>query len=272
MIDARREISYPSPPLAQPREIRQRNTERTLPIRQGSYHLRLATSETDRLAAFRLRFLVFNLELGEGLETAYVTGHDVDPFDAVCDHLIVEHAGSGAVVGTYRLQTDFMAAANLGFYSEREFDLSLYRQLQDSVIELGRACVHRDHRSSDVLNLLWRGIAHYALDHRGRYLIGCSSLTSQDPAHGSAVYEALRKFLVEPELRTIPRADFVMPLVLPGNASNKIPKLLRTYMAVGAKICGPPAIDREFKTIDFLTLMDLKNLPARVQARFLGGK
>ena len=38
----------------------------------------------------------------------------------------------------------------------------------------------------------------------------------------------------------------------------------------GAKICGAPAIDREFKTIDFLTLLDLKSLPARVADRFLG--
>jgi putative hemolysin len=231
----------------------------------------LAASETDRLAAFRLRFLVFNLELGEGLEAAYATGHDVDPFDAVCDHLIVEHASSGLVVGTYRLRTDPMAAANPGFYSEREFDFAPYRQLHDSVIELGRACVHRDHRSTEVLNLLWRGIAQYALHHRGRYLIGCSSLTSQDPAHGSAVYEALQKYLVEPRLRTFPRPDFAVPLVQPGNASDNIPKLLRAYMAVGAKICGPPAIDCEFKTIDFLTLMDLKNVPARVRTRFLRG-
>jgi putative hemolysin len=183
----------------------------------------------------------------------------------------VEHAGSGAIIGTYRLQTDFVAAANLGFYSEREFDFAPYRQVQDSVIELGRACVHRDHRSTGVLNLMWRGIAQYALHRRGRYLIGCSSLTSQDPSHGSAVYEALQKYLVEPQLRTVPCVDFAMPLVPPGNASDKIPKLLRAYLAVGAKICGPPAIDREFKTIDFLTLMDLKSLPARVRTRFLRG-
>ena len=269
--EARIQASDSSSPLTRPRDLQQENAERTLHIRQGSYHLRLAVSETDRLAAFRLRFLVFNLELGEGLEAAYATGHDVDPFDAVCDHLIVEHASSGTVVGTYRVQTDLMAATNLGFYSEREFGFSPYKQLQDSVIELGRACVHRDHRSTDVLNLLWRGIAQYALHHSGRYLIGCSPLTSQDPAYGSAVYEALQKYLVEPRLRTVPRADFAMPLAPPGNASDKIPKLLRAYLAVGAKICGPPAIDREFKTIDFLTLMDLKCLPPRVRTRFLRG-
>ncbi len=234
----------------------------------GSYRVRLASSDADRLAAFRLRFLVFNLELNEGLDTAHATGYDTDEFDAVCDHLIVEH-GSGKVVGTYRLQTGAVAAANSGYYSEREFDFTPYKRLGDSVIELGRACVDRDHRSSEVLFLLWRGIAQYAMHHGGRYLIGCSSLTSQDPAHGAAVYEAMRGYLVEPPLRTSPHPAFLMPLVSSQNASDKIPKLLRAYLAVGAKICGPPAIDQEFKTIDFLTLLDLETLHPRVCARFM---
>ena len=235
----------------------------------GSYRVRLASSDADRLAAFRLRFLVFNLELNEGLDTAHATGYDTDEFDAVCDHLIVEHPGSGKVVGTYRLQTGAVASANSGYYSEREFDFTPYKRLGDSVIELGRACVHRDHRSSEVLYLLWRGIARYAIHHGGRYLIGCSSLTSQDPAHGTAVYGAMRENLVESPLRTVPQTAFVMPLVPSQNASDKVPKLLRAYLAVGAKICGPPAIDPEFKTIDFLTLMDLQALHPRVYARFL---
>ena len=238
-------------------------------VRQGSYQLRLASAETDRTAAFRLRFLVFNLELNEGLECAYVTGQDSDEFDGICDHLIVEHVSTGKVVGTYRLQTAAMASANAGFYGEREFDFSPYRQLGNSVIELGRACVHRDHRSSEVLYLLWRGIAQYAIHHGGRYLIGCSSLTSQDPAHGTAVYEAMMEQLVEHHLRTTPQPAFAMSLMPADNASDKIPKLLRAYLAVGAKICGPPAIDREFRTIDFLTLLDLEALHPRVYARFM---
>ncbi|MFZ0800731.1 MAG: GNAT family N-acyltransferase [Terriglobales bacterium] len=235
---------------------------------QGPYLARLASSEADRMAAFRLRFQVFNLELNEGLDTSRSTGYDIDRFDTVCGHLIVEHAGSGQVVGTYRLQSGMMASANFGYYSEREFDFTPYGELRDSMIELGRACVHRDHRSTDVLNLLWRGIAQYALRHRARYLIGCSSLTSQDPRHGSAVYRTLQKHMVEPRLRTAPNANFAMPLVFPGKVSSKVPKLLRAYLAVGARICGPPAIDREFKTIDFLTLIDLDTLPARLRARF----
>jgi putative hemolysin len=252
-----------------PTERRKTKTDWSPNIHQGSYQLRLASAEADRIAAFRLRFLVFNLELNEGLECAYVTGQDRDEFDGICDHLIVEHVGTGKIVGTYRLQTGAVALANAGFYSEREFDFSAYRQLGNSVIELGRACVHCDHRTSEVLYLLWRGIAQYAIHHGGRYLIGCSSLTSQDPAHGTAVYEAMREQLVEPHLRTTPQPAFAMPLMPADNASDKIPKLLRAYLAVGAKICGPPAIDREFRTIDFLTLLDLEALHRRVYARFM---
>lgn len=49
-----------------------------------------------------------------------------------------------------------------------------------------------------------------------------------------------------------------------------MPKLLRAYLSIGAKICGPPAFDREFKTIDFLTLLDLRQLPEAVRNHFLG--
>jgi len=49
----------------------------------------------------------------------------------------------------------------------------------------------------------------------------------------------------------------------------QIPKLLRAYLTLGAKICGPPALDRQFKTIDFLTLLDLNNMSPLARQRFL---
>lgn len=237
-------------------------------LRHGAYRVRQAATEQDLLAAFRLRFAVFNVELHEGLERSSVTGVDTDEFDSVCHHLVVELAGAGQIVGTYRLQTGLMAQRNLGFYSAREFDFAPYEPLRSQVIELGRACIHREHRSTDVLYLLWRGIAAYAQRCGGRYLLGCSSLTSQDPEHGAAVLHALRGYLVAPELRSVPLEAFRLPLELQSPAQPHIPKLLRTYLAIGAKICGPPAIDRAFKTIDFLTLLDLENLHPRIRARF----
>ena len=74
------------------------------------YSVRLAENSRDLQLAQRLRFDVFNLELNEGLDGAYLTGMDQDAFDEVCDHLLVCEQESGNVVGTYRLQTAVMAA------------------------------------------------------------------------------------------------------------------------------------------------------------------
>ena len=233
--------------------------------------MRPAQSAEDVRRAQRLRFEVFNLELGEGLAESHARGLDVDPFDECCDHLIVEHGETGDVVGTYRLQTGQRAAANRGYYSEREFEFAPYEPLRCEMIELGRACVHAAHRNFNLLHLLWRGIAQYAVERQARYLIGCSSLTSQDPAEGAAMYAQLRrKHLVRAELRTNAVPAFSLDTTDDAAVQVKAPKLLRAYLSIGAKICGPPAIDREFGTIDFLTLLDLQALPLMVRAHFFG--
>ena len=74
------------------------------------YRVRLAQSTGEIRAAQELRFQVFNLELNEGLAASHQSGLDADPFDSVCDHLLVEHVPSGQMVGTYRLQTGAAAA------------------------------------------------------------------------------------------------------------------------------------------------------------------
>lgn len=237
---------------------------------RASYRLRLATTPEDLHAAQRLRFEVFNLELGEGLTASHALGRDEDAYDAYCDHLLVEREDTGEIVGTYRLQTGQLAAAHLGYYSEQEFDFAPYEPLRCEMVELGRACVHRDHRHLGVLGLLWRGIVIYALDRQARYLIGCSSLTSQDPAIGAAThaYFLEKGFHADPRLCTVPTPAFECSLGVIATTCPPPPKLLRTYLSIGAKICGPPAIDREFGTIDFLTLLDLNTLTETAKAHF----
>jgi putative hemolysin len=240
------------------------------------YELRFASGEGDVSAAQRLRFAVFNVELGEGLPGAEATGRDADEFDAVCDHLLVVERATGAVVGTYRMQTGTMAQlSGLGYYSAREFDFSVYEPVRAELVELGRACVAAEHRNHSVLGLLWRGIAHYAQERGGRYLVGCSSLTSQDAAEGLAAYAVLaRGSLALERWRTNPltpwRCEAPAVAVQAAMGRVKIPRLMTAYLAAGAVICGEPAIDREFKTIDFLTWMDLQAMPARVLRKFMG--
>jgi putative hemolysin len=127
---------------------------------RANYRLRLATTTQDVRAAQLLRFVVFNLELREGLEQSYATCLDADAFDPICDHLLVEDTRTNEVIGTYRLQTGLKAAANLGYYSAQEFDFKPFEPYRAEIIELGRACVHSDHRNLTVLTLLWKGIAN----------------------------------------------------------------------------------------------------------------
>jgi len=258
----------------------------------GRYRLRLAETRQDREAACRLRFRVFNIELGEGLESSYETGLDTDRFDPICEHLLVEDKLSRRVVGTYRMQSGETAARNDGYYSEQEFNLKPYEPLRPGILELGRASIDREHRTPEVLMLLWRGIAQYATSMGLRYLLGCSSLNSNDPAEGWQMYRQLENFRVPAEFETTPAEAYACPKELqsmdaqpsacqndrfaressdpaPVSPAVKVPKLLKTYLAIGARIAAAPAWDREFRTIDFLTLLDLELLSPAARHRFL---
>lgn len=260
----------------------------------GRYRVRLAETAEDREAACRLRFKVFNIELGEGLQSSYQTGLDTDQFDACCEHLLVEDNPAKCIVGTYRMQSGTTAGRNLGYYSEQEFSFAPYEPLRADILELGRASIDREHRTPEVLMLLWRGIAQYATEMGLRYLIGCSSLTSKDPSEGWQMYRQLERYRVSPEFATEPTAAYACPIEQEGvNAQPlpclaesslsepdlatssspvpiqvKVPKLLKTYLAIGAQICAAPAWDREFGTIDFLTLLDLKAMSPSAYNRF----
>jgi putative hemolysin len=233
------------------------------------FRISLAQSPDDLTECQRLRFNVFNLELGEGLSTSERSGLDIDPFDSFCDHLMVRDLESGKLVGTYRLQTGEVARRNLGYYGDQIFDFSVYEPIRKEMLELGRACVHIDYRNIMVLHALWKGIAIYATRQDARYLLGCSSISSQDENYGMALYDSLReKYLVEPSLRTVPQPGHACQSTGVPVEVSRPPRLFRAYLEISGRVCGPPAIDREFKTIDFLTLVDLARLPDRVRIRF----
>ena len=241
----------------------------------GRYVVRFARNASEIDAALRLRFEVFNLELGEGLESSYISGLDQDRFDAVCFHLIVVERESNAVVGTYRLQTLEMAGAATDFYCSGEFNLEdLPPTVLSQSLEIGRACVAIEHRNSRVLFLLWKGLAAYAAFAGKRYLFGCCSLTSQDANEGLRAMRHIERedafhpkffvrshegYVCEAEISAVERDD----------PNRHLPKLFLTYLRYGAKVCSSPAIDREFKTIDFLVIFDFETLDDITRRLFL---
>lgn len=236
----------------------------------GRYSVSLARSQQQIEAALRLRFAVFNLELGEGLDTSVQTGLDRDRFDEICDHLIVEDGVTGEVIGTYRLLTLEMVKTVENFYSAEEFALDgLPAWIIEQSVELGRACIAEEHRNRQVLFLLWSGIAQYILAKRKRFLFGCCSLTSQEPGDGIQLFQQLKeRGYVHPELSVTPQPGFECDTTSFEPYEVKIPRLFQSYLSIGAKVCSSPAIDRLFKTIDFLVLFDVAAMDERTRRLF----
>ena len=106
------------------------------------------------------------------------------------------------------------------------------------------------------------------------------------------MYRQLETYRVSAEFETTPTASYACPTEQEGRQTQqpdeqesheqesqslrthppisvKVPKLLKTYLAIGARIAAPPAWDREFGTIDFLTLLDLRKISPGARNRFL---
>src|SRR5918996_5034328 len=242
----------------------------------ADFEIKITTAAKEIEEAQRLRFQVFNLEMSKGLKASYERGLDVDDFDPFCDHLIVRDQKNREVVGTYRLLLGSQAKKNIGFYSEREFNLDKIKQLDGELLELGRSCARRDFRDRALIPLMWEAIAHYVTSHQVRYLFGCGSLYTTDALEVSEYFSMLkRKYYAPEEFRVQPvdacRFDGVIDDLKVSDEHAlflKLPSLIKGYLRLGALVCGPPALDREFGTVDFLVLLDIRNLSNQYLARF----
>jgi putative hemolysin len=241
--------------------------------REGRYRVAFARTKADLAEVLSLRFEVFNRELGEGLASSWLTGLDQDVFDSHCHHLMLVDERRDEVVGTYRLQTAAMARAGAGFYSATEFELTALAPRFEHCVELGRACIRKDHRNGTALFALWRGLAAYLAWSKKHAFFGCCSLTSQDPRAGLRLAEEL-------ELGGHVSAELCLPSRAPyrcdaaaGALANEValPTLFGTYLRHGARVISEPALDKSFGTIDWLVYLDLADLPTRLRRLFFAG-
>lgn len=229
----------------------------------------LARGPREVWEAQRLRYRIFHEEMG-----ARVPGHergiDCDLFDAHCDHLLVRDPETNEVVGTYRILTGPQARRIGGFYSDVEFDLARLDHLRDRTVEVGRSCVHPDHRNGATIAMLWTGLARYMQQHRYEYLLGCASIGMSDGGHCAAsLYNALARCHMSPvEYRVFPRCP--LPLeALDRSMRAEMPALIKGYLRLGAYVCGAPAWDPDFNTADLLMLLPLDRVNHRYARHFL---
>lgn len=240
----------------------------TQEIVRGRYVARLARTSEEVDAALKLRFQVFNLELSEGLPSSFLTGRECDEFDLTSHHLILIDRLYSHVIGTYRLQTYEMAKTIQGFYSSREFDLNtLPLDVLTNAIEIGRVCIAKAYRNSRALLLLLRGLALCLMQNNKRYVFGSLSLATQDPMEAGRIFDQLSsEGHLHSELTITPKTGFKcfwyrMP---EGRRSQvEISSWCRICLRFGTKLCGPPAINRQFRTIDFPVFLDVQQLGRR---------
>ncbi|MGI5485231.1 GNAT family N-acetyltransferase [Microtetraspora malaysiensis] len=240
----------------------------TISLDTGRYTVGMAVTPADLQAAQRLRHRVFAEEMGARLDTP-VSGLDVDGFDAYCDHLLVRDGRE--VVGTYRLLPPGRADR---LYSDSEFDLGALAGIRRELVEVGRTCVHPDHREGTVVGLLWAGIARYMVEGGFRWLGGCCSIPLDDGGVTAARVAACVPLGPE-EYRVRPRRAW-RPTRRAGAQAEPSgrfvpPTLLRGYLRLGAWVCGAPAHDPDFGAADFFVLLSMDRMDGRYLRHFLGG-
>ncbi|MEU6129669.1 GNAT family N-acyltransferase [Saccharopolyspora sp. NPDC047091] len=241
------------------------------PATDGAHYSLLVARDTEEVrAAQRLRYQVFAEEMGATVH-ADLPGVETDPFDDFCDHLIVRDDRSGAVVGTYRMLPPERAHAAGKLYSEGEFDLGSLTSLRPALVETGRSCVHRDHRSGAVVSLVWAGIARYMLLSGHTWLAGCASVPLDDGGPLAAkVWDTVSAKHASPaELQVRPYLPWD-PDGVPRTHRGPMPPLLKGYLRLGAWVCGPPAHDPEFGVADFFVLLNFTEIDQRYLRFFLG--
>ncbi len=258
----------------------------------GSLEVRLARKRREIRLAQRLRYQVFYEEMSAVPSLrAELRRRDEDPYDAVCDHLLVvdeanysgQEAWSGLkrqrVVGTYRVLRQEVAERTLGFYTQSEYDIApliAARSPDYSFMELGRSCVLEPYRNKRTVELLWHGLWTYVREHGVDVMIGCASLPGTDPdQHAMALSFLHYNALAPPEWRCRAHERLYVPMnrlprekVDAKTALKCLPPLIKGYLRLGAFVGDGAVIDYQFGTTDVLIILPVEKIDPRYFEHF----
>lgn len=242
----------------------------SIEVENAQYILKTVNRISEFREVLKLRGQVYGEEYGAQMGTGPTSSaFDVDEYDFQCDHLVILEKSTQAVVGTYRM---LCSQFTNRFYSETEFNLDSFLATPEVKLELGRACIHRDHRKGTVLSLLWRGLIRYAIHVKAEYLFGCSSVKGDRPEIARTVSSRLeRKNHISTQWIIQPLAPYQIPHFssLEEHVQGAVlPSLFRSYLSAGAKVYGEPAWDQAFHCFDYLTILKISDLAGAYEKRF----
>jgi len=224
-------------------------------------------------AAQRLRYKVFTEDMGAQFPKA-CEGYDIDLFDDFCEHLIVKDLATEEVIGTYRLLTPEQASRVGSTYFETEFDMTRLRGLRKRMVELGRSCVHPDHRHGGVIMALWGELFKFMKRNNLDTMIGSASIPMLKHDLNMEVASQVWNYVKTHHMAPI---DFHVrarsPLQLQSVTTNsdiELPSLIKAYLRLGAKVIGSPAWDPNFNTVDLPMMMRVADLKPKYHKHLLG--
>lgn len=251
-------------------------------LRFNNLEVRLAASDADVDAAQALRYRIFYDEMGaKPTPRCRTMARDIDPYDAICDHLLVVDLERGTlnepcVVGTYRLLLGSVADTSAGFYSESEFDLDALLYYPGEIMELGRSCIDAAYRKRGAMQLLWRGIADYVLRNDVQVMFGCGSIHGTDADEAKRVLAYLHHFHTAPtelrpralEGRYLPMDTMEKDAIDQEKAQAELPPLLKGYLRLGGYVGDGAVIDDQFNTIDVCIVVKTENVTEKYIRHF----
>jgi putative hemolysin len=243
---------------------------------RGRYAVRLASSDDDLRAAQRLRFLSFIEGRGAVLVGPRAQGLDADDLDAACHHMLVEERRSGKLVCCFRMLPLETGAEIARTYSARYYDLSALADYPERMVEMGRFCIHPDHRGDpDVFRAAWGAMTRYVEDRKVGMLFGCSSFQGVDADAYMDAFALLKERHLAPP-RWLPRVKApkvfrfasLLRLRRPDMklAMARMPPLLRSYLVLGGWVSDHAVIDNDLNTLHVFTGVEIARVPpARVR-------
>jgi putative hemolysin len=258
-------------------KVREFSPNVSFAFERGNYEVRTASGGDELEECLKLRYDVFHREYKNKKRSV---GVDIDKLDYVCDHLLIFDRRSEKIIGTYRLNSSLFSNT---FYSTNEFHMSELLDLPGNKLELGRACIAREHRNGVVISLLWRGIVEYIQRTDTKVLFGCASIKTMEPleigrltkyfaeqGHSTSEFgiTPTRKYQLKQLPSLLEYLDANPHACDYQSVESQVPSLVRAYLKAGAKLAAEPAIDREFRCIDFLCILKMDEMNDAHKGKF----
>lgn len=230
-------------------------------------------SEPEIRSAQKMRYEVFCDEYNVELPVNMIwNGHpiDVDELDDHCLHLVVRDQNSDTIIGYTRVLTCDLAKRFGSYYSSHEFDISNVVNRPGRFLEIGRTCIHPEHRNGATIAVLWAFLAKFMQDNNYQYLFGCASVSLDDDGRTLSALTPIieAKYMADTEYRVTPKLPFTLRNEWKAEKAS-FPPLLKAYTRMGARICGDACWDPDFNVADLFVLLDINNVANRYARHFL---